>query len=746
MTRRLPWIVVLLLTGTMLGSAHSLAGVPDDPFSQEYREPFHRSGKAKENDVRAIAIDSQQQVWIATADGVRRVDERGLTAPRGEAPKGETFDISADPQGDVWVAAWDGLYQITGGQAKKIAGFDVPLSAIAHDGRRLVAAGPDGFWQLRDGKITRLEGAIEHSVQGLLLEDDTLWVATERGLFHRRDDGVIRRYYDESELLSSATSSIALGPRGGLWIGSNLGVDLYQGGRRIRSLTQNQGLPSTEVTALALEPNGTLWVGTTLGVARWNGKQWSLRHSRRWLPDNRVRDIALAKDGAAWIATAGGVSVLRRRKMTLADKAASYENVMRERHVRPPGLMRRCRLRVAGDTSTFEPMDTDNDGLFTGIYLGAESYRYAVTHDPMAKQTAAHAFAAMEFLQHVTETPGFVARSVVPAAWTRVADANRSYTPEEIAAIRVREPRFKPVEVHWHKSRDGRWLWKDDTSSDEISGHYFAYAVYYDLVAQGDEKQRVRDLVRRVTDYIIEGGFTLRDVDGKPTRWGVWSPEKLNHDPDWWPERGTNAIEILSFLNVAWHITGDDKYRRAADTLINEHGYGKHILDPQPHDPGSFTFIDAQLLTLAYRGLLLYEPEGPRRELYLKSLRRWFEIIRFAHSPFYNFAAHVFGGAEDFDREACLAVLRDTPLDLVTWTVDESQREDVQRVKRPQAERWQVNRLLPPSERAVIHWDGNLFAIRDGDGGHSESSASFWLLPYWMGRYHGLIGEAAGAP
>jgi hypothetical protein len=50
--------------------------------------------------------------------------------------------------------------------------------------------------------------------------------------------------------------------------------------------------------------------------------------------------------------------------------------------------------------------------------------------------------------------------------------------------------------------------------------------------------------VRRIVDHIIAGGYTLRDTDGQPTRWGVWSPERLNHDPDWRLDRGVNSLEI----------------------------------------------------------------------------------------------------------------------------------------------------------------------------------------------------------
>ena len=120
--------------------------------------------------------------------------------------------------------------------------------------------------------------------------------------------------------------------------------------------------------AVAFDHEGRLWVGTSLGVARLDDRRWSLRHSHRWLPDDEVRDMAFGRDGSAWVATRGGIGVLRRRTLTLADKADYFQHVVRTRHVRPPGLVERCRLRVPGDLTTWEPMDTDNDGSYTGVY------------------------------------------------------------------------------------------------------------------------------------------------------------------------------------------------------------------------------------------------------------------------------------------------------------------------------------------------------------------------------------------
>ena len=51
---------------------------------------------------------------------------------------------------------------------------------------------------------------------------------------------------------------------------------------------------------------------------------------------------------------------------------------------------------------------------------------------------------------------------------------------------------------------DPQILCKGDTSSDEMDGHYFAWLVYYDLVANDDEKRQIRDVVRDFVDRRIK--------------------------------------------------------------------------------------------------------------------------------------------------------------------------------------------------------------------------------------------------
>lgn len=713
-----------------------ISPVADTPFRQEYRGPFISWSQPVGQARAGITFDSSGRLWSAGPWGVARLSDGAWQQPEGPALDGPAFALATE--GDtVWVGAWDGLYRIVNGELRR-AGFDgEPIGVVRLSGGRFFAGGPGGLWERDGDDWKKVPGYYSRSLMDVAVADDALWIATQRGLFELRGEES-RRIYSPQEIASGAIRSLAVAEDGRLWVGSSGGIDVFEKGKRVATFTGREGLPSTDVWRLRFDSEGTLWVATARGLARHDGSGWTWRSSLRWLPNDDVHDLALAGDGSATVATSAGLSTLKLKNMTLAEKAALYEELVRERHVRPPGLVERCILRVPGDLSSHAPTDTDNDGLFTGLYVGAEAYRHAATGDASAAEFAREGYRAMEFLQTVTETPGFVARTVIPSDWSDMADRNRTFTPQQIAAERVANPRFKPVENRWRKSRDGKWLWKGDTSSDEITGHYFAYGLYYDLVADEEERKRVANHVRRITDYIIDGGYVLRDIDGESTLWGVWAPERLWDDPDWQPEQGSNAVEILSFLAVAHHVTGDEKYERELARLFEEERYRELILQPKLSAPSEYTYIDDQLLALSYRGLLAYDRDPERREVYLQSLANWFDVVRNDHSPLYGFTyGSVVGG--DFGAPACVEFLRDSPLDMVDWTVDNSAREDIRLVRRPVVDDWQTDRLLPPSERSLHKWDKNPYRAAGGSGGQGESSSVHWLLPYWMGRYYGII-------
>jgi hypothetical protein len=732
--------VFLFVVGPLSGTAADFPGVADTPFTQEFRTELAYPADAGASRVRAVAVPAVDEVWIATQAGVYR-HVRGawqLVKP------GSTYALAAQ-DGAMWAGAWDGLYRISAaGSADKVAGVGAPVVALWADQEGVVAAGQTFIAELPRGanswKSSPWHGA--RSIRSIV-RDRTggLWIGTAMGAYCRRGE-TITEYHNHDELVAGDIRGIAVAPDGAAWLASQGGVDVYRDGRRAEWHDASNGMPAQDARSVAVEPDGTVWIGTPHGALRRAGGAWSVRHSRRWLPADDVLAIAVAPDRTAWVATSGGLSAIHRRTMTLAGKADHYLKICLARHVRPPYLVEACALKEPGKVDAFSPRDDDNDGQYTGMYLAMESYRYAVTRDLQARDNARRAFHALKFLQEVTGTAGFFARTVIPSDWKRMADPNQTYTPESRTDRLVEDPRNKAVATRWHSSADGKWLWKGDTSSDEMTGHIFGYFAYYTLAASEADRALVRDHVRRIVDYIIDGGYTLRDVDGEPTRWGHWGPQYLNQQPDWRAERWTNALEILAYLRAAEYMTSDPKYRRHYLDLIGKHHYGDYARKPLAIEPSEHTHFDNELVALALPAAMS-ETDPSIRRIFEDGLAFWLPYIREQHSSYYSFTWAALAGARapgEFALERCVAFLRDEPLDLVQWTVDNRWREDVRWGHRPNLDgQRQTDRVLPPSERPTVRWDGNPYAGVGGSGGRVENSGVHWLLPYWMGRYYGFI-------
>lgn len=729
------WQLVLF---TVITPGLLQAAEPDVPFLQEIHVgyPFDQTGTVQ---ITSVAV-FDGGVAVGTDAGLFILDAESGNYRR-TAGDAAVFDLDRASDGSLLISDINGLASLRDGRRTAlISGEPVAVTAQREiDGTlHTVALGPGGLWRSTGDGFEQSELPSSQALREAVIDDQgRVWIATGMGLT-QTSPSETRRYLHADEIHSSAVRGVAVADDGRVWAGSFGGISIYADTKPAQHLTPKDGLPTVYVQCLAAGPDGRMWVGTRHGVARFDGESWSCRYSRRWLLDDDVRDIAFDTDGTAWIATHAGVSAIRQRQMTLQEKAEYFHEISEARHVRPPGIEEKIVLQTAGDLSTWRPEDTDNDGGYTAMYVVMEAHRFAVTGDPEAKQRARRGFEALRFLEEVTGVPGFFARSVIPPDWDHMRDPNRTYSEKQKLISSVREPRYKPVEVRWRLTEDGKWRWKGDTSSDEVTSHFFAFHYYYDLVADDEEKRRVATLAKRIMDHIIEGGYVFRDVDGEHTRWGVWAPERLNHDPEWQAERGINSVEILSFLKATWHMTGEDRYQQEYLRLLNEQGFDDNVRRAKTFAVAWRTFIDDELLCQAWPALFKYETDPRLRALYRESLDHQFQGARDSRSPYYNYTCAMLLGDERRHDDS-IAFLRDCPLDLINWTVDHRWREDIHRARYPVMEQESTSRLLPVSERSVVRWDKNQWMMVGGDGGRTEWSPTFWLLPYWMGRYYGFI-------
>ncbi|HOV32505.1 MAG TPA: two-component regulator propeller domain-containing protein [Candidatus Hydrogenedens sp.] len=560
--------------------------------------------------------------------------------------------------------------------------------------------------------------------------------------------------------------------QGNLWFGSKEGVGKFNG-TSWTLYTGEEGLPWNKfLSAVPGEKGDVVWFATTKGAIRHEQGKFAYRFSHRWMLDDYVNSIAVTPDGSAWIATPNGLSVIERKPMTFEEKSNHFIQQVETRHNRD-GYIARCRLKEPFNTDTWESAISDNDGLYTSMYGAAQAFRYAATKDPKSKEIAKRSFLACKQLVDITEI-GMPARVIIPKDWHE--PVNELMGAEYNLKRKLTDPLWKQITPRFVTSSDGKYMWKCDTSSDELAGHYFFYGIYYDLVAETEEeRQPVREVVKTVTDHLINNDYNLVDHDGKPTRWAFFGPNAL-HSLKGWEQRGLNSMMMLSFLRVAHHITGDEIYNEKFNELCDKYFYHINAMQSKMYFPPDYVVPwDNNLCLMSWYGIFRYENDAEKLLMWRISLDHAWQHVKRMKNSFWNFlylsCAQEFSkhlSTDKFDNlypdvpelvrmtlisykepnksalDHALETLEGIPLDLISYCMDNTHRLDV--IFDPdtpdKTRGWRVDGYaLPIQELPHVRPDDDPFVLKScsGQDGTSEDEGTFFLLPFWLGVHHGFI-------
>ncbi|UCF14949.1 MAG: hypothetical protein JSW59_16185, partial [Phycisphaerales bacterium] len=525
-----------------------------------------------------------------------------------------------------------------------------------------------------------------------------------------------RKVFDGENLtcleLASNDTILIVGTRDGY-------IELDAGSFHRRS-GMHRKLPWTDIRCVR-QIGEAIWFGTPKGAFALQGEgRIDYYASKRWLVDDNVIDISTGPGNSVLVLNSSGLSIIRFRRMTLQQKARHFDRLTRSRHIRH-GFNSGLAMSKPGDLSTGTLVDSDNDGLWTAMYLAGELFRYAVTESPDALQNCYESFEAMERLSYVNHMKGHPSRSFERAGY-QVADKSR-----------------------WQPAADPNWTWKATTSSDEIVGHFFVYSIFAEEIPDKKWRGRAITLMDDIMDHIVRNDWYLIDYDGKPTLWGKWNPDYINGFPEQVGDRRLNSIEIIAFLQTAYHFTGKEIYKTKAFELFDDHGYLDNIMIPITkigRVPGidlttEWNHSDDELAFLSYWNLYRYAFTDELREKYLRAIKDHWEIERPEKNPLWNLI-YAMTGAAEFDLEQTIWSLREFPLDTIGWSVRNSYRRDLEFVE-PNFRNQTTRKVLPPDERPMSKYNGNAFRLDGGSGGHREYSGDIFLLPYWLGRYLNII-------
>jgi diguanylate cyclase (GGDEF)-like protein len=192
--------------------------------------------------IKVLHFDRQQRLWIATVNGIYRLDDEDAAVQRvavAQATGRQCSDIAEGDDGTLWFACNDGVLRHAEGQWSRMqTGGKAPVSgfsavAVDADGGLWLGANEPGVWY-----------ASVHGEQLELAPVVDAWLDNTLAYFIRRDH------------------------RGWIWVGGGGGVDIFDG-RRWTHLSRDDGLlwDETDQNAFFEDTDGSVWIGSPVGVS-----------------------------------------------------------------------------------------------------------------------------------------------------------------------------------------------------------------------------------------------------------------------------------------------------------------------------------------------------------------------------------------------------------------------------------------------------------------------------------------------
>ncbi len=584
---------------------------------------------------------------------------------------------------------------------------------------------------LKDSKVL-WEGRSSDKIIDILFDRsrNTFWLLSNRSIqtFSEKDKK-LNEVFTGKDFACFALANNAKN----IIVGTNNGFLVVDADSRQQKGDITTKLPWTEITSVQ-EIGDRVWYGTTKGAFTTDedGK-FVYYASKRWLPSDRVVEVSAGPESSVLILTDKGLAQICFKEMTLHDKAMYYQQQVRARHIRH-GFNGTLGYMQDGSLATGSLEDSDNDGLWTSMYLAAEVFRYKVTKSYDALQNIRESLDAMERLYSINGVKGFPSRSFERTG-------------------------YKYEDKPWRRSRDPEWDWKSTTSSDEAIGHIFVFGAMAELLDdQKDLQDRAITLIDSLMQHTVDNDFYLVDWNGEPTLWGRWNPEYVNARPVGVGDRKINSSNIIAMLQTAYHFTKKEVYKEKAFELMNEHGYYENLMFPmskvrRADDSAddwskmlseSWNHSDDEMYFVGYWGLYRYAFNDTLKARFKEAIIDHWEIERPEKEGAWNIFTAL-TGVDNFDLKEAIWYLQEYPLDLIHWKINNSHRKDIELME-PNFREQLTREVLPASELPVSRHNANRFDLDGGDNGTSEYSAGdIWLLPYWLGRYLEVIGPPDGA-
>jgi len=326
-----------------------------------------------------------------------------------------------------------------------------------------------------------------------------------------------------------------------------------------------------------------------------------------------------------------------------------------------------------------------DSALWTGAWLAAESYHYAVDRSPAALANVKSAISAIQGLVAVTGD-NRLARCMFTANWQFAGNVAGQ---ESANSINTNSP----------------WVWVDNTSRDEVIGVFFGLATAYDFVNDPGVHSSIGPIASPIAHYISDH---------------LWSP-----DNDITTTFLIRPEELQMLIDTTRHVNPGDSI---SGPFINPTPFETGVLLDIQNNSSYFKF------NLDYMTFFNLVRLSPANSQYLGAYVDVRDYTASHQNPFFDMIDHALRGANNFDAEVrplldqwLLRPKRDPYIDDSDVVKNCSSGEACSPVPVP---------IRPTTD---FLWQRDPFQLVGGADDTIECAGIDYILPYWMGRYYGVI-------
>lgn len=699
----------------------TLGQVKDVPFRQPESIKYKLAPELKDARLLKVEIDYNNIVYLLTDNGLYR-DFNGTTIARDllyrKLSDMKPVDITTQEGGGY-------LYYLYGDRFLSNAHAGTIFARIPEDTYQHILVSRSGRVLLAGAKkVSIFNNSVKETDLLIPAGKPLKWYVFNDKFYCLSGNAIFVLEKNDWKILfkGDKLTCMVLAP-GKLFVGTENGYLVLDPstGQTIDELRKDLPVPSVSAMVFA---NGRLWCSTGDGAYREEPGRFRYFEGKRWLDNNKITDMKQDEAGNIYLLTPTGLNKIWFETTTLAEKTGKIEENIRKYHLRY-GFVCEIEYGVPGDLTTARATDNDNDGLWTTLYLGSQAFRYATTGEEVAKRYVWESFEAFERLLSINSLKGFPSRTF----------ERRGIIHDTIV---------------WRHAKDPEWDWKGTTSTDEYIGYLFVATVIDQFIAKTDaEKKRVANFIDAIMTHILDNNYYFIDIDGKPTKWGRWNPEYVNAYAPYVSDRKLNSAHLVAGLQLAYSLTGKERYKEEAFKMMEKHGYLDNIMIPMKTIQRTTEFVhqtevmgdtwnhsDDEMSFITYYVLAKYPFNETLRKKYEWVARDHWEIEKPERDALWNMLTY--GVSGDIDQESTLWHLREYCTDLDRYTTKNSHRKDL--VFLPANFREQTTKdLILPGEREMHRHNTNPFALDSNGGGGNRLAGDEYLLPYWMARYFKII-------